>query len=229
MKSVALEAFPREKRKRNAVKALRGAGRIPAVLYGRGHESRSVELDTKTFETLVNDASSSALLVDLACDGETNLALVKEVQHHPLSGQYLHVDFQAVKVGEPVTVFISVEAVGEAEGVKVGGGLLEHVLFRIRVRGLPEVIPDIIEVDVSHLEIGHTLHVKDLQVPEGVEVLANDDNPVFSVAKPRTVVEETTAEGEEGEEGVEGEEGAAEGAEGEAKSEGSGEDKKEGE
>lgn len=224
MKSVALEAFPRSVKKRNAVKKLRAEGRIPGVLYGQGNDSRNVEVDHKTFETLAKKAHSGVLLVDLSCDGDTGLALVQEVQHHPLTGQYLHVDFHAVKADELVTVSVPIEATGEAVGVKVGGGSLEHVLFRVRVRGLPKDIPDEFLVDVSHLEIGHTLHVKDLDVPAGLEILANDDNPVYSVAKPRTIIEEVSEEDEEGVEGEEGAEGE-EGSEGESKDEESGEDK----
>ena len=222
MKSVALEAFPRTSKKRNAMKKLRNSGRIPAVLYGRGQESSDVEIDTKEFELLVKQATSEVLLVDLTCDSQKNLALVQQVQYHPLTGQYLHFDLHAVKADELVNVFVPIESTGEAAGVKVDGGLLEHVLFRVRLRGLPKDIPDELRVDVSAMEIGHTLHVKDLEVPEGVEILANGDNPVYSVAKPRTVIEEVA---EEGEEGVEGEEGA-EGAEGEAKAEDGGGDEK---
>ena len=199
MKSVALEAFPRTVKKRNAVKKLRSTGRIPGVLYGRGQDASGVEIDAKAFEALVKQATSGALLVDLACDGKNGLALIKEVQHHPLTGAFLHVDLYSVKENEAVTVFVPIESTGEAVGVAMGGGHLEHVLFRVRVRGLPKDIPDELVVDVSNLDIGHTLHVRDIEVPEGVEVLANDDNPIYSVAKPRVEIEETVEDDEEGE------------------------------
>ena len=209
---MALEAFPRTVKKRNAVKKLRGAGRIPGVLYGRGQDASGVEIDAKAFEVLVKQATSGALLIDLACDGKNGLALIKEVQHHPLTGAFLHVDFYSVKENEAVTVFVPIESTGEAVGVEMGGGHLEHVLFRVRVRGLPKDIPDELVVDVSNMDIGHTLHVKDIEVPEGVEILANADNPIYSVARPRVEIEETVEEDEEGvegEESVEGEEGEA--------------------
>ena len=232
MKSVTLEAFPRTAKKRNAVKKLRSAGRIPGVLYGRGQDASAVEIDTKAFEVLVNQATSGALLVDLACDGKNGLALIEEVQHHPLTGAFLHIDFHSVKENEAVTVPVPIESTGEAVGVAVGGGHLEHVLFRVRVRGLPKDIPDELLVDVSDLDIGHTLHVKDIEVPEGIEILANDDNPIYSVAKPRVEIEETVEEDVEDEEGVEGVEGVegAEGKGGEAKAEDGGDkaEKKEG-
>jgi large subunit ribosomal protein L25 len=229
MKSVTLEAFPRTAKKRNAVKKLRSAGRIPGVLYGRGQDASGVEIDAKAFEVLVNQATSGALLVDLACDGKNGLALIEEVQHHPLTGAFLHIDFHSVKENEAVTVSVPIESTGEAVGVAVGGGHLEHVLFRVRVRGLPKDIPDELVVDVGNLDIGHTLHVKDIEVPEGIEILANDDNPIYSVHKPRVEIEETVEEGEEGAEGEEGEEGE-EGKAGEAKAEDGGDDaeKKEG-
>ncbi len=232
MKSEALEVFSRTAKKRNAVKKIRSAGRIPGVLYGRGQDASGVEIDAKAFEALVKQATSGALLVDLACDGKNGLALITEVQHHPLTGAFLHVDFQSVREDETVTVFVPIESTGEAIGVEMGGGHLEHVLFRVRVRGLPKNIPDELVVDVSNLDIGHTLHVKDIEVPEGVEILANDDNPIYSVHKPRVEIEETAEEGEEGvEEGEEGAEGGEEGAEGgEAKGEDGGDkaEKKEG-
>ncbi|SVB89689.1 uncharacterized protein METZ01_LOCUS242543, partial [marine metagenome] len=176
MKSVALEAFPRSVKKRNAVKKLRADGRIPGVLYGGGLESLDVEIDVKTFGDLVKNATSEALLVDLDCDGKKNLALVQEVQHHPLSGDFLHVDLHTVKEDAPATVYVPVESTGEAIGVKVDGGLLEHILFRVRVRGLLKDIPDMLVADVSTMEIGHTLHIKDLEVPDGVEIMANADS-----------------------------------------------------
>ena len=154
MKSVTLEAFPRSVKKRNAVKKLRADGRIPGVLYGGGLESLDVEIDVKTFGDLVKNATSEALLVDLDCDGKKNLALVQEVQHHPLSGYFLHVDLHTVKEDAPATVYVPVESTGEAVGVKVDGGLLEHILFRVRVRGLLKNIPDMLVADVSAMEIG---------------------------------------------------------------------------
>jgi len=118
------------------------------------------------------------------------LALVQEVQHHALSGKVLHVDFHEVAENEKVTVMIPVETVGEAVGVKTGGGVLEHVLFKIRVRGLPKDLPELITVDVSHLNIGQAIHLGEIKAPERVEIIGDKQIPVIAVAAPRTEEEE---------------------------------------
>ena len=119
------------------------------------------------------------------------LALVQEVQHHPLSGKVLHVDFHEVAENEKVTIMVPVETVGEAVGVKTGGGVLEHVLFKIKVRALPKDLPEqIIVVDVSHLKIGQAIHIGEIKAPEGVEILGDKHIPVIAVAAPRTEEEE---------------------------------------
>src|SRR5205823_9360885 len=136
MKSVALNAFPRTLGRRAGAKKLRTAGRIPATIYGRQAKPQNLEVISKEMENLIHHAVSENLLVDLAVKDDTRpkrLALVQEVQHHPLSGQVLHVDFHEVAENEQVTVSVPVETEGEAVGVKTGGGTLEHVLFKVRV------------------------------------------------------------------------------------------------
>src|SRR5689334_7175776 len=133
MKSVSLTAFPREFAKRTGVKKVRANGRIPAVIYGRHNKPQNLEITTKDLENVIHTEHSEILLVDLSLSGEKGngrLALVRDIQHHPLSGKMLHVDFQEVTENERVTALVPVETVGEAEGVKTGGGVLEHVLFK---------------------------------------------------------------------------------------------------
>jgi len=115
---------------------------------------------------------------------------VQEIQHHPLSGQLLHVDLHEVSETEKVTVMVPVETTGEALGVKTGGGVLEHVLFKIKVRCLPKDLPEVIEVDVSHLEIGQSMHIGDIQATPGVEILGDKNISVISVAAPITEAQE---------------------------------------
>src|SRR5580765_7368975 len=144
MKSVPLNAFPRALARRAGAKKLRSGGRIPAVIYGRQAKAQNLEISAKELEDLVHHSVSENLLVDLEVKDDPRpkrLALVQEVQHHALSGQVLHVDFHEVAEDEKVTVNVPVETVGEAEGVKNAGGVLEHVLFKIRVRGLPKDLP----------------------------------------------------------------------------------------
>src|SRR5947207_10983392 len=236
MKSVALNAFPRTLGKRPGAKRLRAAGRIPAVIYGRQIEPQKLEVITKEMEDLIHHAISENLLVDLAVKDDarpTRLALGQEVQHHPLSGKVLHVDFHEVAENEKVTVMVPVETTGEAVGVKTDGGVLEHVLFKIRARGLPKDLPELITVDVTHLKIGQAIHLGEIQPPPGVELIGDKAIPVLAVAAPRTeeeeaaeaaeaaaapgeveMIKEKKEEGEEGAPAAKGaEKGAAKGAE----------------
>src|SRR6266478_1895187 len=193
MKSVALNAIPRALARRAGAKKLRSTGRIPAVIYGRQAQPQNLEISAKEMENLIHHAVSENLLVDLAVKDDARprrLALVQEVQHHPLSGQVLHVDFHEVAENEKVTVMVPVETVGEAVGVKTGGGVLEHVLFKIKARSLPKDLPEVITVDVSHLNIGQAVHLGEIKAPEGVEILGDKQIPVISVAQPRTEEEE---------------------------------------
>jgi large subunit ribosomal protein L25 len=220
MKSVALNAFPRTLGRRAGAKKLRTAGRIPATIYGRQAKPQNLEVISKEMENLIHHSISENLLVDLAVKDDSRpkrLALVQEVQHHPLSGSILHVDFHEVAENEKVTVQVPVETTGEAAGVKTGGGVLEHVLFKIKARALPKDLPEVITVDVSNLNIGQAIHLGEIQAPPGVEIIGDKKVPVIAVAAPRTEEEEaaeaaaaaTPGEVEMIKEKKEGEEGAA--------------------
>src|SRR2546425_158498 len=193
MKSLALNAFPRSLARRAGAKKLRAEGRIPAVIYGRQAQPQNLEVNAKEMENLMHHSISENLLVDLEVKEDARpkrLALVQEVQHHPLSGQVLHVDFHEVAENESVTVMVPVETEGEAVGVKTGGGTLEHVLFKVRVRGLPKDLPELLIVDVSHLNIGQAIHLGEIKTPPGTELIGDKQIPVISVAAPRTEEEE---------------------------------------
>jgi large subunit ribosomal protein L25 len=193
MKSVALNAFPRTLGRRAGAKKLRSDGRIPAIIYGRQAQPQNLEVNSKEMEDLIHHSVSENLLVDLAVKDDSRpkrLALVQEVQHHPLDGKVLHVDFHEIAENEKVTISIPVESTGEAEGVKTDGGVLEHVLFKIKVRGLAKDIPEVITVDVSHLKIGEAIHLGDIPAPSGVELVGDKHISVISVAAPRTEEEE---------------------------------------
>ena len=193
MKSVALNAFPRTLGRRAGAKKLRTSGRIPAVIYGRQAQPQNLEVSSKEMEDLIHHSVSENLLVDLAVKDDTRpkrLALVQEVQHHPLNGKVLHVDFHEIAETEKVTISIPVETMGEPEGVKTQGGVLEHVLFKIRVRGLAKDIPEVGAVDVTHLMIGQAIHLGEIKAPAGVEVIGDKQIPVIAVAAPRTEEEE---------------------------------------
>jgi len=197
MKSLALGASPRTQTRRKGARKIRNGGRIPAIIYGRHNPPQNLEIDAKQFEELVHKAHTEIILVDLTVEGDAKparLALVQDVQHHPLSGKVLHLDLHEVKTDEKVSIEVPVEAVGVPDGVKNGGGTLEHVRFRIRVRCLPKDLPEQINVDVTHLKVGETLHIGEIVPPSGVELLGDKKIPVLAVAAPVTeAAAETTA------------------------------------
>ncbi len=196
MKSVSLNAYPRSLVRRGGAKKLRAKDRIPAVIYGGRNPARNLEVLSKDLDDLIHDSVSENLLVDLTVAEDAQpkrLALVQEIQHHVLNGKVLHVDFHEVSENESVTITVPVEATGEPVGVKTGGGVLEHVLFKLRVRGLPKDLPEIIIVDVSNLEIGQAIHIGDIAAPTGVEILGDKHISVFAVAEPLTEAQETEA------------------------------------
>jgi len=198
MKSVPLNATLRSLGRRNGARKLRASGRIPAVIYGRQTKPQQVEVSAKEMKDLIHHSASENLLVDLTVKDDAKprrLAPVQEVQHHPLSGGVLHVDFHEVSENEKVTIMVPVETVGEAVGVKTGGGVLEHVLFKLKVRALPRDLPEQIDIDVSALELNRSIHIGEVKAPPGVEILGGKNIPVVSVKVPRTEAEETaTAE-----------------------------------
>ncbi len=189
MKSLKLSAFPRTSLRRKGSKAVRASGRIPANIYGKTAAPQNLEVDSIAFKDLVHTAHSEIILVDLSVAGDARaerLVLIQDVQHHPLTGSVLHVDFHEVQPTEKVTIKVPVEAVGEPVGVKSGGGTLEHVLLKLRIRALPKDLPEQINVDVSGLEVGKSIHIGDIQAPEGVEILGDKHITVLAVAAPLT-------------------------------------------
>jgi large subunit ribosomal protein L25 len=197
MKSVALKAYPRSQVQRAEVKKLRTSGRVPATIYGRQAAPQNLEVNSKEFADLLNHAASENLLVDLSVENDARskrLALVQEIQHHPLDGKVLHVDFHEVAETEKVTVQVPVETAGEPVGVKTGGGVLEHVLFKLKVRSLPKDLPEQIIIDVTALEIGKAIHLGDIVPPAGVEILGDKHITVVAVSAPRAEEEVAATE-----------------------------------
>ncbi len=193
MKSVSLTVFPRTLVQRTAVKKLRATNRVPAVIYGRHHPPQNLEITALDFQRLVHHSVSENILVDLDVQGDARskrLAMVQHVQHNPLSGKVLHVDLHEVAADEKVTITVPVESYGEAAGVKNAGGILEHVLFKLKVRGLPIDLPEVIKVDVAHLEVGQAIHIGDLTPPPNTEILGDKKISVVAVAAPITEAEE---------------------------------------
>lgn len=196
-KTHSLQAEDRKRTGTGVLKEMRREGFIPSVIYGNGFENRKVKVNSKQFRDLVSHTASTNILVDLQLDGgESQLALVRELQHDPLSGAVLHADFLAVKADSAITAQLPVELVGEAIGVKLGGQL-EQMLHTVEIECLPKDLPELIEADISELDVGNLLHIGDVKWPEGVSPTIGSDVVVALVAKTRVALSEA-AQGEEG-------------------------------
>src|SRR5712691_246449 len=192
-KQVKLKAEPRAEVGRSAVRKLRARGLIPAVIYGGNDKPQPLQVATREINAMMSHASGENVLVELeiAGEGQTRTALVQEVQHSPVGGEIRHVDFHAVSMDQMIQAEVPLEPVGTSVGVKTFGGLLEQSLRTLAIECLPGDLPDRITVDVSQLNIGDSIHVRDIQLPPGVTAKVQLDLTAFSVAAP--VVEEERA------------------------------------
>jgi large subunit ribosomal protein L25 len=170
------------------------------VIYGAKDAATNLEVEKRDIENLLARAVSENILVQLEIqDGEkttSRLSLIQEVQHHPVRGEIIHVDFHAVSMNEEIDAEVVLEPVGEPVGVKTFGGLLQQSMRLLPIRCLPQDLPEIIVVDVSALNIGESLHVRDIKLPQGVTAVPDEDLTVFLVSEP-TVAEEPAIEAEE--------------------------------
>ncbi len=171
----------------NHPRRLRKKGLIPAVLYGGGEATISLALDQariKKESGILHENQIVALEIEEAGDGRPRSAIVKAIQVDYISGAFLHIDFQQISLDEKLIATVAVEAVGDPVGVTRDGGILEHTLREIEIRCLPADIPEAVEVDVSALEIGDSIHVGDIRLGEGIEVLTESERSVFTIAAP---------------------------------------------
>ncbi len=183
---------------------LRSEGRVPAVLYGHGKASVSLTVDAGALEHLLktSDAGLNTLIdLDGAAEVKGRVVLVKELQRHPVARTLVHADFFEIDTKEQIHVSVPIRLIGSAAGVKLGG-IMEHTMRDIELACLPTAIPDSIEVDISEFEIGDVLHVSDLSLPDGVELVVDPALPVAHVALPKIeeveAVEEAEVVGEDG-------------------------------
>jgi large subunit ribosomal protein L25 len=202
----ALGVELRDGRGKGVARKLRASGRIPAICYRRNAESVAVSLDPKELDRLIRNASSGInTLIDLKMAGggdfDGRQVLIKELQRDPISGDYLHADLYAVDLLQKIHVSVPIQIKGSAIGVTQDGGILDHATRELDVECLPNAIPEEFAVDVSELEVGQSLHVRDIEVLEGVEILNDPDVSIVSVVAPAVVEEEAPAEEEEAVEG----------------------------
>lgn len=197
-KQIKLSAQTRLTSGRSAVNKIKKQGLVPAVVYGGKDKPVNLAISAREIGNALAHATSEHFLVDLEiADGsskQSRLALVQEVQHDPIRGDVLHVDFHAVNANEVIHAEIPVETVGEADGVKNYGGILEINLHALEIECLPKDLPDVITIDVTALGVGDAVHVKDVKLPEGVSARADGDLTVVRVAAPKVEVEPVASE-----------------------------------
>ena len=185
------------------VRRMRREGQIPGVVYGEGSKAGQVSLPQHEFEQMLHHHAGEQMMVEIELDGKAESVLLKDVQRAPLSDAVIHVDFLKVALNKKLKVQISVELIGEAEGVKTQGGVLDHTLYSVEVECLPGDILEKIEVDVSELNLGDVLTVKEINLDSSkYEILADENAAVASVLVPRVAID--AGEDEEGEAGAEG-------------------------
>ena len=237
MKAISLAATPRTLTKTTGSKKVRRGGGLPGVVYGNG-EPQTVELEAKQFGKAVKSTEARNFLVELEIDGKKSMALVQDIQKNPLTNLLIHVDFKRLTKDSVVTAQVPLRPVGTAEGVKEGGVLLTP-MQTVTLKGRPADIPESLEPDISHLEVGQTVYLEELVLPKGVTATGSpkalaiavttsrmqmmaeaEDAAAAEEAAAAAAAEEATAEGEApAEEGAK-EEGATDTADGGEKKEG---------
>ena len=188
-----MSASPRDASRKGAARSRRRAGKLPADLAGHAREPPSRASPTREFEKLLERASAESTVIELNLDGAVARTLIREIQRNPFKKQILHIDFQELVAGEKVTVNVPIVLVGTPDGVRVSGGILSQVMSELSILVDPVNIPNRIEADVTPITIGHSLHVSDLRIPEGVEVLDDPEETVAVVSAPKVEAEPVVA------------------------------------
>src|SRR4029079_19759597 len=198
MASAQLSATARDGRGKGSARTLRAEGKIPAVIYGHGRDPLSLAIDTRELEKLLSKISAESTVIELSMGGTLARTLIREIQRHPFKRQSLHVDFQELVAGEKVTVRIPLVLVGIPEGVRQDGGILDQTMRELEVEVDPANIPNHVDIEVTSLRIGDSVHVRDIKLPEGVEPTDEGDATICVVSAPRAAIEATpVAEGAE--------------------------------
>ena len=182
--TVSLAAMPRDKTGKGAARQARFAKQVPAVIYGHGRPTQSLMVDALSLEKALTGIEPAATLIELTVDGKKTRALIREIQRHPIRPDIIHVDFYEIHAHEKITLEVPVHLVGTADGVRNGGGVLDQVLRDVKIEVLPEHIPDRVELDVTSLKIGDSLHVRDLSIPNAV-ILNGADLTIATIVPPR--------------------------------------------
>src|SRR6266511_2794579 len=182
--TVSLSATAREKTGKGAARQARFHKQVPAVIYGHGRATQPLMVDGLALEQPLTGVEPESTLIDLTVDGKKARALIREIQRHPLRPDIIHVDFYEIKADEKITLKVPVHLVGTPDGVRNAGGVLDQVTREVEIEVLPEDIPDRVELDVTALKIGDSLHTRDLTIPKAV-ILTGADLTIATVVPPR--------------------------------------------
>ncbi len=192
--SLEVSAKARQLQGKGASRRLRSAGTVPGILYGANEPAQSIELNHQAlFQQMRNETfHASVLTMDL--DGSKLQVLLRDVQMHPWKRQIVHVDFQRVAADQEITMRVPLHYINaeQSQAVKFGGAIVTHIMNEVEVACLPKYLPEFIDVDLSSITVGHSVHMSDLKLPEGVRLpgLARGDSPVASASVPRGAAEE---------------------------------------
>lgn len=195
MEQISISASPRVETGKCPAKRLRANGRVPAILYGAAVKDVKLSLINKEIEKVLHTAAGGNVLVNLILEGETKprMVMCKDVDRHPLKGTIRHVDLYEIQMDHKLTVEVPIHLTGKAEGLAFGG-IVQIEARRIKVECLPTSIPDSFDLDITSLGIGHSLHVRDLQLGVGVKALADPDMTIVSLVAPTAEAAPKTAE-----------------------------------
>ncbi len=184
MKHITLRGEIREKSRKSATKGIRREGSVPCVLYGNGMENVLFTVTAKDLQTLTHTPSS--YIVDLEISGKSYLAIIHDLQFHPVTDATIHADFLAISADKPVAINVPISIVGNSEGVKQGGKLMIDSR-KLRVAGLPDAIPDVLDVDITELQLGKQIVAGDLSF-EGVQIVSPKGTAVCTVKHTRAAL-----------------------------------------
>lgn len=213
MEKMVLKSSIREGIGKKATHKIRAGGKIPAVLYGHGREPITLAVNEKELWYFIHNATSEHLILKVEIDGSDEkdiTALVRDVQHHPVTGDILHVDLQRISLDEKIKVGVPVQLMGQSKAVKEFGGILDHGVREVNIRCKPSEIPEAFHIDVSHLEIGQSCHISDIVADYPQLEFLDDGNVTLAHVSPpkkKEAAEEAAAE-KVGEEAAEAEEKA---------------------
>jgi large subunit ribosomal protein L25 len=198
MASASLSATTRTGTGKGVARKLRAAGKVPGVVYGHAREPLSLELDNRELTRLLEKIAAASTVIDLSIDGTARKTLIREIQRHPLRPGIVHVDFLELVAGEKVTVSLRIAFEGTPVGVRSDGGIFEETLHEVEIEVDPASIPERLVVDVSDLHIGHSLHVSDIKLPDGVELVTDGEVTICLCSAPRAEEAATPVAGAEG-------------------------------